>query len=1248
MALATVAVLAGCSDDSDSSTDGGTDADTDTDTDTDSDTDSDTDGDTIVEGYVFLQGKTDHSGAIVALDGTDKDAVTVSDGHYQIGDVSPASYTITASLAGYSTETSNPFAVTPGQTTTVESLTLLEGMGNLSGTVLLDGETDHAGIVVILEGTSHVAVTDPTGSWAIDDVEEGNYAVKASFDGYEDGLESDQEVVAGQNTDVPTITLYETLSSISGTVTLSNTPDASGVSVTATATWNPSITHSGSTNSSGSYTIADVEPGMWDVEASKADYITGLEENVFVQADSPTVGVDFTLVYQPAGVAADLVYVSGGSNNSDPDQTGTVYNLLANPFVVEVQDAYGDPVPGTQVYFQIISPQTDGHMNNPSSFILTDSFGRVSDTYILGKVVGQNNVRAGATSVPGVFIDFYADGEPDVPDEIVALGGSSQSGVVGNTLASSIVVGVQDQWDNAVPGETVSFTPSGSGSALPVSAVTSITGQAQTDWTLGTTAGPQTLDVACGTATYQFTATADHDAAYEIVIAGGNSQTGINTTTLANPLVAEVLDQYGNPVDGETVTFAVTSGGGTLNPSTPQTTDVGGQAQVFLTLGSIGVIEVTASVSGLTPALFNATGITGAPNHLVLISGGSQNATVDTQLSDPIVVQLEDSYNNPVENATLVFTPGAAGGATGSAIPGTDLTGSNGQAQTDFTLGTLAGDNAQWVAVTVDSFPAVPALDVYADADPDEPTSIVIVSGDGQMASYGQTLSNPLVAHLEDQFGNPVWDYAVNWSSTTGGAVTPNPSVTDASGNTSVTATLGSTPGMPAQDFTSTANGHSVTFDATATGHWISLIDPFKVWPGYPDPYVGDPSLIDVEVTIHGGGFEAGANVIWDVGGADESIAPDSVIATEVVVQISADHLTTLGTFPITVENPGPDPCAPFDFEVDYMIPDTGQTQCYDAINTEVLCSTIAPGDPMYGQDGHYLQSTYGQHFYTDNGDGTVNDDVTGLMWQQCAAGLSGPGCATGSVATYNWYEATGTADATHNPGGAVDYCGDLVWGGHNDWVLPTVNELAGIVDAGQYNPAIDTTAFPGTPSNYFWSSSSYAGGLGNAWYVTFNSGSVSGHGKSNTSYARCVRGGSLAPGSFDPLILSGDRVVRDTDTGLTWQGCSAGQSGDDCVTGSASMMNWQAALLYCEDLDWGGCDDWHLPDRNELQSIVDYDSYGPSIDTTAFPGTPSDYFWSSSSCAVSYAWYVDFYNGSVYGFGKSNTYCARCVRGGP
>ena len=46
----------------------------------------------------------------------------------------------------------------------------------------------------------------------------------------------------------------------------------------------------------------------------------------------------------------------------------------------------------------------------------------------------------------------------------------------------------------------------------------------------------------------------------------------------------------------------------------------------------------------------------------------------------------------------------------------------------------------------------------------------------------------------------------------------------------------------------------------------------------------------------------------------------------------------------------------------------------------------------------------------------------------------------------------------------------------------------------------------------------------------------------------------------------------------------------------------WEQAFTYCENFTLGGYSDWRLPNRNELQSIVDYSRYNPSIDTTSFP----------------------------------------------
>ena len=131
---------------------------------------------------------------------------------------------------------------------------------------------------------------------------------------------------------------------------------------------------------------------------------------------------------------------------------------------------------------------------------------------------------------------------------------------------------------------------------------------------------------------------------------------------------------------------------------------------------------------------------------------------------------------------------------------------------------------------------------------------------------------------------------------------------------------------------------------------------------------------------------------------------------------------------------------------------------------------------------------------------------------------------------------------------------------------------------------------------------------------------------------------------------VAGEPLVADNLTGLEWQGCPAELSGSNCTTGSSQTKTWAVALTYCEGLTWAGQTDWRLPDRYELQAIADYGRVSPSIDTTTFPATPSNYFWSSTSYAggSSNAWSVAFVNGTVYYPGKTSSNYVRCVRGGP
>jgi len=119
---------------------------------------------------------------------------------------------------------------------------------------------------------------------------------------------------------------------------------------------------------------------------------------------------------------------------------------------------------------------------------------------------------------------------------------------------------------------------------------------------------------------------------------------------------------------------------------------------------------------------------------------------------------------------------------------------------------------------------------------------------------------------------------------------------------------------------------------------------------------------------------------------------------------------------------------------------------------------------------------------FIDNGNGTVTDTKTNLMWWK-----------KGTDIAYDWQQAVG-------------YCKDLAFYGHSDWRLPTIEELFSIIDHGRHDPAINPV-FKCKSSNY-WSSTTYTDYPSNAWYVYFSYGGVHNYSKSYGSYVRAVRGG--------------------------------------------------------------------------------------------------------------------------------------------
>lgn len=131
---------------------------------------------------------------------------------------------------------------------------------------------------------------------------------------------------------------------------------------------------------------------------------------------------------------------------------------------------------------------------------------------------------------------------------------------------------------------------------------------------------------------------------------------------------------------------------------------------------------------------------------------------------------------------------------------------------------------------------------------------------------------------------------------------------------------------------------------------------------------------------------------------------------------------------------------------------------------------------------------------FTDNSDGTVKDNATGLVWQKCSMGQNQDAACTGAASTVNWV-------------GAVGYCTGLGLASKT-WRLPNINELKTIVDTTQASGAtINTTAFPATVAGSYWSSTTYAPATSSAWDVNFNNSYFNSSVKTLTNLVRCVSG---------------------------------------------------------------------------------------------------------------------------------------------
>jgi hypothetical protein len=250
------------------------------------------------------------------------------------------------------------------------------------------------------------------------------------------------------------------------------------------------------------------------------------------------------------------------------------------------------------------------------------------------------------------------------------------------------------------------------------------------------------------------------------------------------------------------------------------------------------------------------------------------------------------------------------------------------------------------------------------------------------------------------------------------------------------------------------------------------------------------------------------------------------------------------------------------------------------------------------GDDGDYEKGVaWPNPRFTDNGDQTVTDNLTGLMWAK-NANLFG---------TKTWAEAINACEILELGANGCNL--------YTDWRLPNRRELFSLIHDGFYDPAVPNTAgtgewtdgdpFDNVRLNPYWSSTTLAGTEPMA-SVVYTEGNIA------------------VAAHYKDANLFGEK-------------------------------NWADAITTCENLEWGanGCNiytDWRLPNSNELASLLDKSNYDPALPNGhPFNNVQSYYYWSSTTLASNSAnaWFVNVFNGVVNGGNKASIRYVWPVRGG-
>ena len=233
-----------------------------------------------------------------------------------------------------------------------------------------------------------------------------------------------------------------------------------------------------------------------------------------------------------------------------------------------------------------------------------------------------------------------------------------------------------------------------------------------------------------------------------IVVVAGDKQTGTVGQALPQPLAIKVEDQSGAGVAGSTVSWAVSSGGGSVSSASNQT-DAQGQAQVTWTLGHAAGSgnNTTVARAGALSVAFTASADASQPAQLSIISGNGQTGLVGQPLALPLVVTVGDQYGNANVNVSVAWAVTAgAGGLSAASV----TTNAQGQATVTWTLGPDSGTSRDSAQASAPGLAGSPSTFVASGA------TTALYTDPATFAQATATRSTPTIVNFNELDASPV------------------------------------------------------------------------------------------------------------------------------------------------------------------------------------------------------------------------------------------------------------------------------------------------------------------------------------------------------------------------------------------------------------------------------------------------------------------------------------------------------------